>query len=265
MRIVRFRAADGRVHYGNWLDEQRAAPLLNNLFDGSLQFASEPMRIEKLLPPIEPPNIFAIGRNYKAHAAETGSEVPELPLIFMKATTALLPPGDAIEIPESAPNEVDFEAELAIVIGRAARRVSEADAMSYVFGFTAANDVSARDCQRNDKQWARAKGFDTFCPLGPCLVTRDEIDPNNVDVRSRLNGEGMQSSNTRHMLHSPAKLVSYLSRQFTLLPGTLILTGTPEGVGMARMPPVFLKDGDVIEVDVGGIGVLRNTVRGVSK
>lgn len=260
MRIVRFQSDDGRILFGNWVDEGAAAPLIGELQADALRFAPEPIPIRKLLPPIEPPNIFAIGRNYRAHAAETGSEVPDKPMIFMKPTTALLAPGDAIELPDSAPHEVDFEAELAIIIGRTARRVSEREALSHVLGYTVANDVSARDCQRNDKQWARAKGFDTFCPLGPCLIPGQEFDPGAVDVCSRLNGATMQNSNSRQMIHSAAAIISYVSHQFTLLPGTLILTGTPDGVGMARKPPVFLKAGDVIEVEVAGIGILRNSV-----
>ena len=244
---------------GRLIDERTANPAVG---DGLTprEFSAERVAVAKLLAPVVPPNIFAIGRNYRAHAAETGSEVPEAPLIFMKATTSILDPGGTIRIPKVAPNEVDFEGELAIVISRQARCVSEGEAFEYVMGFTCANDVSARDCQRNDKQWARAKGFDTFCPLGPWIVTPDEIDPNNCTVHSRLNGQLMQNSNTSNMIHSCRKLVSYVSHQFTLLPGTLILTGTPEGVGVARKPPVFLKSGDTIEVEIGGIGVLSNRV-----
>jgi 2-keto-4-pentenoate hydratase/2-oxohepta-3-ene-1,7-dioic acid hydratase in catechol pathway len=259
MRIARFQTADGRIVSGRLLDDRTANPAIG---DGpaTREFSTERVAVAKLLAPVLPPNIFAIGRNYRAHAAETGSQVPEAPLIFIKATTSLLDPGGTIVIPQSAPHEVDFEAELAIVIGRSARCVSEAAAFDHVLGFTCANDISARDCQRNDKQWARAKGFDTFCPLGPWIVTADELDPDACSVRSRLNGQVMQDSNTANMIHSCRKLVSYVSHQFTLLPGTLILTGTPEGVGMARTPPVFLKAGDQIEVEIGGIGVLGNRV-----
>jgi len=165
-------------------------------------FASEALPIHRFLPPIEPPNIFAIGRNYREHAAETGAQVPEKPLIFMKATTAIIGHDDTIVLPAAAPNEVDFEAELAVIIGRRARNVGEKEALDYVLGYTAANDVSARDCQRGDKQWSRAKGFDTFCPLGPWLVTADELNPDALSIRSRLNGRVMQDANTRDMLHS---------------------------------------------------------------
>ena len=149
---------------------------------------------------------------------------------------------------------------MTVVIGRVARNVSEADALQYVFGYTCANDVSARDCQRNDKQWSRAKGFDTFCPLGPWIVTADELDPSDLRIVTRVNGETMQDARTSEMIHGPAKLVSYLSQQFTLLPGTVILTGTPAGVGMARTPPRFLREGDEVAVEIEGIGTLINLV-----
>lgn len=259
MKLARFVGPGGRTLFGRMIDDQTAQPLTGELF-GELAFASESVAIERFLPPIDPPNIFAIGRNYRAHAEETGAGVPDRPLVFQKATTSVIAAGDSIQLPRSAPDEVDFEAELAIVIGRTARHVTEATALDYVFGYTCANDVSARDCQRNDKQWARAKGFDTFCPLGPWLVTPDEIDPDSCGIRSRLNGTVMQDANTAAMMHSCGALISYLARQFTLLPGTLILTGTPEGVGFARKPPVFLKPGDTIEIEVDGIGVLANPV-----
>ncbi|HMQ14490.1 MAG TPA: fumarylacetoacetate hydrolase family protein [Phycisphaerae bacterium] len=259
MRIARVQTATGQVLTGRLATDDAIEPLEGDLFGPPLRFGPA-TPFTRRLAPVVPPNIFAIGRNYRAHAEETGSAVPEKPLIFMKATTALADPEGAIRIPAAAPAEVDFEAELVIVIGRRARRVSEAAALDYVLGYTCGNDVSARDCQRNDKQWARAKGFDTFAPLGPWIVTADALDPDDCIVRSRLNGRVMQDSSTRHMLHSCRRLVSYLSEQFTLLPGTLIFTGTPEGVGMARTPPVFLKPGDVIEVEVEGIGVLRSRV-----
>lgn len=259
MRIVRFEGPDGRTHTGRLLDERTALPLTGDVF-GPWKFADEAVRIRRPLPPVEPANVFAIGRNYRAHVEETGARLPERPLVFMKPTTAVLGPNEQIVLPESAPDEVDFEAELAIIVGRVARRVSEQAALDHVLGYTCANDVSARDCQRGDKQWTRAKGFDTFCPLGPWLVTPDELDPDNCGIRSRLNGEIMQDSTTASMIHSCAGLVSYLSHQFTLLPGTVILTGTPEGVGFARRPAVFLKEGDRIEIEIDGIGTLVNPV-----
>ena len=252
MRVARFVSSDGQTYAGRLVDEHTGQPLVGDPFG--------PLVVDRLLPPVEPPNILAIGRNYRAHIAETGARTPGEPLVFLKPTTSLLAPGGEIILPASAPEEVDFEAELAIVVGRTARHVSEQAALEHVLGYTCANDVSARDCQRNDKQWSRGKGFDTFCPLGPWLVTADELDPDDCGIRSRLNGQVMQESNTGNMMHSCAKLLSYLSQQFTLLPGTVILTGTPEGVGFARQPPVFLKAGDRIEIEIAGIGTLANTV-----
>jgi len=259
MRIARFVSSDGQTYAGRLIDEHTAQPLMGDLF-GPLEFAYRPVVIDRLLPPVEPPNILAIGRNYRAHIAETGARTPGEPLMFLKPTTSLLAAGGEIILPVSAPDEVDFEAELAMVIGRTARNVSASTSLEHVLGYTCANDVSARDCQRNDKQWSRGKGFDTFCPLGPWLVTADELDPDNCSIRSRLNGQVMQESNTGNMMRSCAELVSYLSQQFTLLPGTVILTGTPEGVGFARQPPVFLQAGDRIEIEIEGIGTLANTV-----
>jgi 2-keto-4-pentenoate hydratase/2-oxohepta-3-ene-1,7-dioic acid hydratase in catechol pathway len=259
MRVARFEDATGRICTGWLLNHETAQPLAGDLF-GPLAFADEQRKVVRLLTPLDPPNIFGIGRNYRGHVEETRARLPEDPLVFLKPTTALLAPEAPIILPASAPSEVDFEAELAIVIRRTARRVSEGAALTHVLGYTCANDVSARDCQRTDKQWTRGKGFDTFCPLGPWLVTPDEVDPDHCRLRSRLNGHVMQDADTSSMLHSCAKLVSYLSHQFTLLPGTVILTGTPEGVGFVRTPPVFLKDGDRIEVEIDGIGTLANPI-----
>ena len=186
-------------------------------------------------------------------------EMPDHPLLFIKATTSVIGPGEPIVLPRIAPSEVDYEAELCAVIGRCARHVSEDEALDYVLGYTCGNDVSARDCQlRLDGQWARGKSFDTFCPLGPWIET--EIDPGNAPIRSRLNGKVMQESNTAQMLFSCARLISFLSSAMTLVPGTVIMSGTPSGVGFARDPQVFLKPGDTIRVEVDGLGVLENPV-----
>jgi len=259
MRLVRFVTDDGRRLVGRLSDEQTAEPLVGELF-GELAFAGQPVAVHGFLPPVEPPNIFAIGRNYRGHVEETGARLPSKPLVFQKATTSLTGHGSPIVLPASAPREVDFEAELAIVIGRRAFRVPESTAFDHILGFTCANDITARDCQREDKQWARAKSFDTFCPLGPWLVTRDELDPGNCRIRSRLNGQVMQDASTESLVFPCRALISYLSHQFTLQPGTVILTGTPEGVGMARQPPVFLKAGDRVDVEIDGIGTLSNPI-----
>lgn len=253
------------MRWGELIDDRRARLLLADPFDdASAQPATsdETTTYERLLAPVDPPNVFAIGLNYADHAKEGGArKLPDEPLIFLKATTAVIGPDDPIPLPRSAPDEVDFEAELAVVIGRTARNVSEADALDHVLGFTCANDVSARDCQkRRDQQWARGKSFDGFCPLGSVIVTADSIDYRNMRVRSILNGVVMQDGTTADMIFPVPALVSYLSHQFTLRPGTVILTGTPAGVGFARTPPVFLRDGDRIEIEVEGIGRLSNPV-----
>ncbi|NLX42320.1 MAG: fumarylacetoacetate hydrolase family protein [Chloroflexi bacterium] len=213
----------------------------------------------QLLAPVTPPNIIAIGLNYRAHAIESNLPIPDRPVVFIKAGTSLTGPGAPIELPRMAPNEVDYECELAIVIGKRAKHVTADEALEYALGYTCANDVSARDLQtREDTQWARGKSFDTFAPLGPWIET--ELDPDNVRVRSRVNGQVMQDSNTNDLIFSCRELISYLSDAMTLLPGTVILTGTPSGVGFARKPPVFLRPGDLVEIDLEGIGVLANPV-----
>jgi 2-keto-4-pentenoate hydratase/2-oxohepta-3-ene-1,7-dioic acid hydratase in catechol pathway len=243
------------------VDDRQAMPLLGDLL-GEHTWSSEPTPIARRLAPADPPNVFAIGRNYREHAREVGAaEIEAEPLIFLKATTSVIGPDDDIVLPRSAPEEVDFEAELAVVVSKTAKDVSVEQALEYVLGYTCANDVTARDCQRRrDKQWARAKSFDTFCPLGPLLATPDEVDVRRLWIRSILNGRVMQDGNTAEMLFSVPMLVSYLSCQFTLRPGTVILTGTPAGVGCGRSPPVFLRHGDEIAVEIEGIGRLANRV-----
>ncbi len=205
------------------------------------------------------PKVICIGLNYHAHAVEGGREVlPEAPLLFGKFASTLVGDGDAIELPEGI-GHVDAEAELAVVIGETAHRVSEADALGLVAGYTCANDVSARDAQFGDVQWFRGKGFDTFCPVGPQIVELD--DASDLRVVQRLNGEVLQDARTSALIFAIPTLIAYVSNVLTLEPGDLILTGTPEGVGVFRDPKVTLKPGDVVEVEVEGVGVLRNDVR----
>jgi 2-keto-4-pentenoate hydratase/2-oxohepta-3-ene-1,7-dioic acid hydratase in catechol pathway len=205
------------------------------------------------------PKIVCVGLNYPAHAVEGGREnVPTAPLLFGKFASALVGDGDAIVLPEGI-GHVDAEAELAVVIGKTARNVSKDDALSYVAGYTCANDVSARDAQFGDGQWFRGKGFDTFCPVGPAIVELD--DASDVQVVQRLNGEVLQDSRTSMLIFDIPTLIAYVSNVLTLEPGDLILTGTPDGVGVFRDPKVTLKPGDVVEVEVEGVGVLRNEVR----
>ena len=219
----------------------------------------------KILAPVEPVNLLAIGLNYKKHAEEGGRGAPEKPVLFIKATSSVQNPGDPIEIPQHLPSqEVDYECELAVVIGRRCKNVARAQALDYVLGYTCANDVSARDWQRRPwggGQWCQAKSFDTFCPLGPVLVTRDEIpDPNRLKIRTVLNGQVMQDWNTADMIFDVSTLIEFLSGSKTLLPGTVILTGTPHGVGFARTPPVFMHPGDSVTIEIEKIGALTNPV-----
>lgn len=216
--------------------------------------------------------IIGIGRNYAEHAAEQGAAVPTLPLVFMKNPASAIRDGDAVEIapicrdPATGRGEVDFEAELAVIIGRAARDVPEADALAHVLGYCCANDISARWWQKkgSEGQFTRGKSFDTFCPLGPTVVPAGHIpDPQALRVIMRLNGTVMQDGSTSAMIFPVARLIADLSRGMTLVPGTVILTGTPAGVGMARTPPVWIKDGDMMEVEISGLGVLRNPVKNV--
>jgi len=259
-KIARVRTPEGLVCHGVVQDSDTIQIIDGNPFDEwEPTVKTLPLSDVKLLAPVSPPNIIAIGRNYRGHVKETNASLPDHPAVFLKATTALNNPGDDIVLPKAAPNEVDYECELVIIIGKTARHVCESEALDYVLGYTCGNDVSARDCQKRlDVQWARAKSFDTFAPMGPWFVT--DIDPDQVAICSRLNGQVMQSSNTGDLIFSCRYLISYLSQNFTLLPGTAIMTGTPAGVGFTRRPPVFLRPGDTVEVEIEGIGVLRNTV-----
>jgi len=264
MKIIRFLDEQQNIQLGRDYREGSA-----ELLDGDLYKTLTPtgrrLVVKSLLAPVVPSNIFCIGLNYREHARETGKELPRYPVVFMKPTTAVTDPDVPIPLPKCCTRgpEVDFEAELAVVIGRAAKDVSEAHALSHVLGYTAANDISARKWQKHagGGQWIRGKSFDGFCPLGPVLVTADEIgDPQQLNIRTVLNGQVMQQSSTADMIFSVARLVSYLSQDTTLLPGTVILTGTPSGVGVARRPPLFLADGDHVSVDIEHIGQLNNSI-----
>ncbi|HEV8139740.1 MAG TPA: fumarylacetoacetate hydrolase family protein [Pyrinomonadaceae bacterium] len=238
---------------------------LDSLF--ALQPGSQPSAVVahradeiEYLPAVYPSKILAIGRNYADHALEGGGEPPKAPLIFAKLTNALSAHDAPIVLP-TVSETIDWEAELAVVIGRDAKAVAEANALDYVFGYTMMNDVTARDLQRKDGQWTRGKGLDTFAPLGPFITTRDEIrDVQNLKIEGLYNGEVTQASNTSKMIFSIAHLISYISQGITLEPGDVIASGTPEGVGFFRDPPVLLKPGDVCEVRVEKLGSLRNPV-----
>ncbi len=264
MRITRFVDPQGHTRYGIDQGDGSAELLHGDLIQG-LEKSGDTAAIAGRLAPLEPRNILCIGLNYHAHAEETGQKVSENPILFMKNSAALNHPNSDIVLPTCCNRgpEVDYEAELAVVIGTAARDVAEENALAHVLGYTCANDVSARRWQRHagGGQWVRGKSFDGFCPLGPVLVTSDEIpDPQSLQVRCYLNGELMQDGNTSDMIFSVARLISELSRDTTLTPGTVILTGTPPGVGVARTPPVFLSAGDRVTVEIEGIGELSNSV-----
>jgi 2-keto-4-pentenoate hydratase/2-oxohepta-3-ene-1,7-dioic acid hydratase in catechol pathway len=218
--------------------------------------------VHLLAPVPRPGKVICIGLNYRDHAEETGLPLPAVPILFPKFANSVIAPGAPIVLPPET-DEPDYEAELGVVIGRTARRVGEEDALSYVAGYTCMNDVSARDLQNRTSQWMLGKAIDTFLPCGPWLVTPDEIpDPQALAIRLRLNGRELQSSNTGQMVFGVAELVASISRTITLDPGDLIATGTPPGVGFTRTPPVWLADGDEVEVEVEGIGTLTNPVRG---
>lgn len=263
MRVIRFEDENGNILLGEETQEGQARVLSGSLYDG-LQRTDDRATVQKLLAPVEPTNIFCIGLNYREHAAESGMAAPESPVVFMKPTSTLIGPGESIRLPACQhDSEVDYECELAVVIGKDCRDVAESDALQYVAGYTCGHDVSARHWQLHGGggQWIRGKGFDTFCPLGPVLVTADEIaDPQNLPIRTVLNGQTMQEHTTGDMIFSVAYLIHFLSQDTTLLAGTLILTGTPQGVGFARKPPVFLQAGDEVVIEIEGIGRLVNPV-----
>jgi len=264
MHIIRFADEKGRERYGHSYGNDDAVLLDGDLYSG-LKDTGKNFRVKKLLAPVAPSAIFCIGLNYHQHAEETGLKLPKFPALFMKSPTSVTHPGTSILLHPSCmePPEVDYEAELAVVIGKTAKEVAAVDALDYVFGYTVANDVSARRWQgvRGSGQWVRGKSFDTFCPLGPELVTADELrDPQSLGLSCRLNGQLMQDANTSDMIFSVAELISFLSSGMTLLPGTVILTGTPGGVGFTRNPPIYLMPGDTVEATIEGIGTLQNSV-----
>lgn len=256
--------------------DPRLPPSMRQLLEGGpdyLQLAAETAerpdairhdaaKVRHHAPVHDPRKIVCIGLNYRDHALETGKTIPTEPILFSKYPTALIGHGEAIVLP-AVSQEVDFEAELVVVIGMKGRNIARDIAMQHVAGYTVGHDVSARDWQlkKDGKQWMVGKTFDTFAPAGPVLVTKDEVpDPQKLGIRLRLNGKTMQDSSTSQLIFSVAELIAYISQVFTLEPGDLIYTGTPPGVGIARKPPVFLKGGDTVEVEIEGLGVLRNPV-----
>jgi 2-keto-4-pentenoate hydratase/2-oxohepta-3-ene-1,7-dioic acid hydratase in catechol pathway len=257
-------ASDGRLpnDMRSFIEQGDPALELARSIAGNGDSSAVPLGDVKLLAPISNPSkLIAIGLNYMDHVRETGSKVPSIAVMFTKYTSSIVGPGDDIRWDPNLTQKVDFEAELAVVIGKRASKVKEEDAFDYIMGYMNCHDVSARDLQseRGD-QWIMGKSLDTFCPLGPYLVTKDEVaDPNNLSIKCIVNGKALQDSNTREMIFKIPYLIAYLSRAITLLPGDVITTGTPDGVGFARKPPVLLKNGDVVTVEVEGLGQLTNT------
>ena len=262
MKIIRYQDRSGAIHYGAQQPDGTARHIEGDIF-GAYTITNEMANIQKLLTPIQPTTLLCIGLNYRRHADEGGAPYPAFPVLFFKGLNTVQHPGDPIQIPTALPSQsVDYEAELAVVIGKSCKNVSKAQALEYVLGYTCANDVSERDWQgKCGGQWCRGKTFDTFAPLGPCLVTREDIpNPNALRLRCTVSGVVMQDWNTDDMIFDVPTLIEFLSASTTLLPGTVILTGTPHGIGAAQKPPRFLHDGDTVTVEIDGIGALTNPV-----
>lgn len=263
MKLLRYQDSHGKIHYGT-LSTDGTTHRLNGDPISGWSTTQEVADVSKILAPIEPRDILCIGLNYRKHAAEGGQPIPEFPVLFMKNSGTVQNPGDPIYLPRKLNSSaVDYECELAVVIGKPCYNVSREHALDYVLGYTCANDVSARDWQMKfgGSQWCRGKTFATFCPLGPVLVTPDEIpNPNQLSIKTILNGNVMQDWNTNDMIFDVPTLIEFLSGSTRLAPGTVILTGTPHGVGGARKPPVYLQHGDTVSIEIEGIGTLTNPV-----
>lgn len=248
---------------GNFLSGGEAArTLAQKVINGAPQSVVIPPENVVLRAPVpRPGKIIAVGWNYRDHSAEAGAKnLPKTPILFAKFTTSVSGPGDPIVIPPGNP-QVDYEAELAVVIGKKGKAIAATDALEYVVGYMPLNDVTARAWQLADRQWVRGKSPDTFCPIGPWLTTTDEIpDPHGLNICARVNGVTVQNSNTSEMIFRIPELIEFISAAITLEPGDIIASGTPEGVGLYRNPPVFLRAGDIVEVEIEKLGILRNPV-----
>jgi 2-keto-4-pentenoate hydratase/2-oxohepta-3-ene-1,7-dioic acid hydratase in catechol pathway len=265
MRIVRYLDGSGTTRHAAEQQNSTYLRIDGDVF-GQFEVTLEKAEVRKLLPPVAPAQIWCIGQNYRKHAEELGMPLPEFPVVFAKGVNTVIATGETIRLPERAKSgEVDYECELVAVIGKACKDVSREQALEHVAGYMCGNDVSARDWQlkKGGSQWCRGKSFDTFAPIGPCLVTKDELgDPNALRIQTTLNGATVQDATTNDMIFDVRAIVSFLSESTTLLPGTLIFTGTPQGVGMGRKPQLWLKDGDEVCVTIEKIGTLRNRVSG---
>ncbi len=267
MRICRYLSREGKIGTGLYdPDNPHVVQGINGNIFRDYVITRERVTVDRFLPPITPSVIFTLGFNYGKHAQESGARLPVVPVIFMKAPTSVIGPGETILLPLAGPDRVDYEGELAVIIGQRGKNISRNKALEYIFGYTCANDVSARDWQMDKErgqkgQWVRGKSFDTFCPLGPVIVTPDEMPPHGeIKIRTVLNGCVMQDASTTEMIFDVPTIISDLSRSLTLEPGTVILTGTPDGVGYTRVPPVFLRPRDTVSIEIDPIGVLTNGV-----
>ena len=255
MKFVRFQDDTGNNSYG-WVLDGKVGKVEGDIFmDYRRLEADRPIDKTNLLPPVSPEKIICVAKNYASHAAELESEVPSNPILFLKPPSSMIAAGDTILIPPQS-NRVDHEAELAVVIGKKGRWIQTSEAMDFIFGYTIANDVTARDLQQRDGQWGRAKGFDTFCPLGPWIET--DLDPSDILITCKVNDEMRQMVSTREMVFTIPQLISFVSSIMTLNPGDVILTGTPAGIAP-------LEDGDLVEVFIEGIGSLKNPVKKSSR
>ena len=263
MKIIRYEDSSGMIHYAAENAGGSYLRIEGEPF-GKHSLTQQSADVRKILAPVAPVAIWCIGQNYRQHAAEVGMSAGEYPVAFMKSVNTVQHPGEPILIPSHAgTNELDYEAELVVVIGKSCKDASRERALDYVAGYTCGNDVSARDWQlkKGGTQWCRGKSFDTFAPVGPCLVTPDEIsNPITLRIQTKVNGRVLQDGNTADMIRDVPTLIEFLSQSTTLLPGTLIFTGTPHGVGMAQKPPLWLKPGDEVSVIIEKIGTLTNPV-----
>lgn len=266
MKIIRYQDKQSEIHYGASTDGGKNYFKVSGsiLETDDIKVTKEPADISKLLAPIDPPTFFCIGLNYVKHAEESGAKIPEYPVIVSKARNSVCAHGDEVPIPHFLKSDqVDYECEIAFVIGKKCKNATLENALDYVLGYTCCNDVTARDWQfqYGGGQWTRCKIFDNFAPLGPCITLKDEIsDPQNLELKTILNGEVVQQSNTSDMIFSIATLVKFLSGSTTLLPGTVVSTGTPAGVGMSKTPKLFLKAGDECTIEIEKIGKLTNKI-----
>lgn len=263
MRIIRYKNSEGNIEYGASKDNGVTYnKVIGGIFDDNINISDSKSDIKKLLSPVVPPMFYCIGLNYTGHAKETGANIPDFPVIVSKGPNSVCGDGDIVEIPKFLESkEVDYECELAIVIGKKCKNATLENALDYVLGYTCCNDITARDWQFKNSggQWTRCKIFDNFAPLGPCITSTDEIEnPQNLKINTILNDKVVQDSNTSDMIFSVARLVEFLSGSTTLLPGTVISTGTPQGVGMGRTPKLFLKEGDSCTISIENIGKLSN-------